>query len=82
MNNQLTTLNYLAQYSWLVGILVIWSLVWKGIALWKAAQQEDKAWFIVLLILNTVGILDIFYIYVFAKRNEKIEPENKHEKKS
>lgn len=49
-------------------ILAVWSLIWKGLALWKAAQNEAKAWFIVMLILNTVGILEILYIYVFSKK--------------
>jgi len=59
-----------------ISILAIWSLTWKGIALWKSARNHDKAWFIALIILNTVGILDIFYIYVFSKR-EKTPQENK-----
>lgn len=52
-------------------ILIIWSLIWKGIALWKAARYGDKAWFIALLIINTAGILEIFYIYVFSKRESQ-----------
>ena len=38
----LTTLN---DYAWLIGLLAAWELVWKGIALWKAARAEDKAWY-------------------------------------
>jgi hypothetical protein len=49
-------------------ILVIWSFVWKGIALWYAGGKKDKIWFIVLLLLNTVGILDMLYIFIFSKR--------------
>ncbi len=49
-------------------VLVVWSIYWKGRALWKAARNEDKAWFVVLLIVNTVGILEILYIYFFSKR--------------
>ena len=52
----------------LLVILILWSLAWKGIALWKAAQSNAKGWFIVLLIVNTVGILEILYIFVFSKR--------------
>jgi len=48
-------------------LLAVWSIVWKGFALWKAARQGDKAWFIVMLVVNTVGILEILYIYVFSK---------------
>ena len=46
----------------------IWSLVWKAFALWKAAGKKDKVWFVALIILNTLGILDILYIFVFSKR--------------
>lgn len=47
--------------------LMVWSLFWKGWALWRAAKNDAKAWFIVLLILNTAGILEILYIFVFGK---------------
>ena len=66
---------YSPSFTLVVVILVIWSLIWKGIALWKAARYGDKTWFIALLIINTVGILEIFYIYVFSKReSKKLEP--------
>ena len=48
-------------------IFVIWETVWKGIALWKAAKETQKYWFIAILILNTLGILPILYIFVFKK---------------
>lgn len=48
-------------------LLVFWSLIWKGIALWKAAQRNASAWFIIMLILNTLGILEIIYIFLIAK---------------
>ncbi len=54
----------------LLTILILWSLTWKGIALWKAARNSAKAWFIVLLIVNTVGILEILYIFIFSKKSE------------
>lgn len=49
-------------------LLAIWSIVWKGIALWIAAREGHKPWFIILLILNTAGILEIIYIIFFSKR--------------
>jgi|GEM_PF-1037687 len=53
----------------LLTVLVIWTLVWKGLALWKAARNGAKIWFIVLLLVNTVGILDlIYYLYAHKKR--------------
>jgi len=58
---------------WFIVLAAIWTIIWKGIALWKSAKNNDKAWFIVLLIVNTLGILEIFYIYVFSKRPSKKE---------
>lgn len=49
------------------GVLALWSLVWQGMALWKAARNDDRYWFLALLLLHTAGILDILYLFVFAK---------------
>jgi len=51
--------------------LFAWSLVWKGLALWKAAQKGSKPWFIAFLIVNTLGILEILYYYVFSEPRTK-----------
>lgn len=60
-------------------VVIIWSLVWKGWALWLAARRHEKVWFIILLIVNTVGILDLIYIFGVAKQKDvkspKIPPE-------
>lgn len=48
-------------------IILIWSAVWKGIALWKSARKRHLVWFIVLLVVNTLGILEILYIFLFSK---------------
>ncbi len=56
---------------WLLGLIFIWSIAWKGFALWKAAKKESKTWFVILLLVNTVGLLEIFYIFVFSKYNPK-----------
>jgi hypothetical protein len=51
----------------ILAAIFIWSYVWKLLALWKAATQKSVVWFIVLALVNTVGILDILYIFVFSK---------------
>ncbi len=43
--------------------IVIWSLLWKGSALWLAASKRQLLWFLVLLVVNTLGLLEIFYIF-------------------
>jgi hypothetical protein len=53
-------------------LLLIWSLVWKGFALWYAARNHQKAWYIVLLVLNTAGILEILYIAFFRKNKNDV----------
>lgn len=45
----------------------LWTIPWKGWALWKAARAGSKPWFVALLLVNTLGILEILYIYVFSK---------------
>lgn len=49
-------------------LIAIWGLVWKGFALWRAGRNYQKIWFIVLLVANTVGILEILYIFCFSKK--------------
>lgn len=53
-------------------IIVLWSLIWKAIALWKAARNNQRNWFIIILVLNTVGILEIIYLFRFAKTRMKL----------
>jgi Family of unknown function (DUF5652) len=48
-------------------LLVLWSLFWKGLALWHSAKKSQPWWFVILLILNTVGILEIIYLFAIAK---------------
>jgi divalent metal cation (Fe/Co/Zn/Cd) transporter len=51
-------------------IIVAWSLVWKGLALWKSAREGSNIWFVVMLIVNTVGILEILYLFVFSNKKK------------
>jgi hypothetical protein len=66
--------------SWLVfmPILIIWSLFWKALALWHSARRDQPWWFLVLLILNTVGILEIIYLFgVIKLKKEELFPKFK-----
>lgn len=58
--------------------LIIWSLFWKGLALWHSAHENNKNWFIAILVLNTVGILEILYLFVFAKKKFDIKTVSKN----
>ena len=59
-------------YAILFLLLMIWTFIWKGVALWKAARNNQKNWFVMLLILNTFGILEIIYIFYFSQPNKSI----------
>ena len=52
-------------------IIVMWSLVWKGLALWKAARKNSAVWFVILLVVNTLGILEILYLFLFSETGKK-----------
>lgn len=54
-------------------VLYLWSILWKGLALWKSANLKQRNWFVAILILNTVGILEIAYLFFFAKQKLKLK---------
>lgn len=56
----------------LLSVLVIWDLVWKLLAAWKAAKNKHKIAFIFILIINSVGIIPILYLaYDKYKKSDK-----------
>ncbi len=58
--------NFGGQFFIIIMGLFFWTIFWKGIALWRAANRGDTWWFIALLLVNTLGILEIIYLFVFA----------------
>jgi len=58
----------LTNNQWLITLAMIWTVPWKGVALWKSARRQDKWWFVALLLMNTLAILEILYIFVFSKK--------------
>ena len=50
--------------------LVLWELIWKGLALWKSSQNKQKVWFVAILAINTLGLLPIGYL-VYRKIIDK-----------
>jgi hypothetical protein len=58
-------------------LAILWILPWKGVALWKAARNDQKGWYVVMLIIQTLGALEILYILFFQKnRNTGLRPYN------
>ncbi len=55
---------------WII-VISIFELVLKMIAMWKAGRRNQLAWFIVIGIINTAGILPL--IYLLTNRNKETE---------
>ena len=51
-------------------LLLLWTLPWKGIALWRAAGNKHLWWFVAIFLVNTLAILEIIYIFAFSKKKE------------
>ncbi len=49
-------------------LIMLWVLPWKIYSLWTAAKRGDKKWFIILILVNSLAILDIIYIFAIAKK--------------
>lgn len=58
---------------WLIVLILLWTLPWKGVALWKSARNGQKIWFVVLFLVNTLAILEILYLKFWQRKEEKIE---------
>lgn len=70
-------LNFLVNNWWLVAAIAIWSIPWKGWALWRAAKRNHWWWFVIILVLNTIGILEIIYIFfVTGKKKDELQSQN------
>ena len=50
-------------YNIVLILLTLWTIPWKIYAVWHAVKNDHRTWFAVLLILNTLAILEIYYIF-------------------
>jgi hypothetical protein len=67
-----TLVAYISANPWIIPV-IIWSIIWKLIALWKAAKNNHLTVFIVLAFLNTIGIAEIAYLlYLYIKSKKEI----------
>lgn len=52
----------------IIVLLAIWSLFWKGYALWRAGRNKQSIWFTVLFIFESIGLLPMIYLKFFQKK--------------
>lgn len=55
----------------IIALVLAWTIPWKGVALWKAARNRNKIWFILILLVNTLAILEILYIFIFSQKTSQ-----------
>ncbi len=62
-------MSYEISTAWTTAIIIaaVWEMVWKGLALWRAGRRNESGWFVVMLVVNTLGILPIFYLLTHKK---------------
>ncbi len=54
-----------------ISVIVLWVLFWKAVALWTAARRGHRLWFVLMLILSTLGILEIIYIASYGREKKE-----------
>ncbi|MDP2705215.1 MAG: DUF5652 family protein [Patescibacteria group bacterium] len=59
---------FIEQNAGLISFVLILITILKGLALWKAAQLNQKWWFIAILFINSLGILEIVYLLLISKK--------------
>jgi hypothetical protein len=65
-------IDWVIAHPFLFLVIAIWAFFWKGMALWRSAGLRHKYWFVSILLLNTLGIIEIIYLY-FIARKYKVE---------
>lgn len=64
-----------ALFWFMFALTAVWVVGAKGYALWHAARNYQRAWFVALLIINTFGILEVIYVVWFrADKDENRTP--------
>ena len=58
----------------LIFLAAVWTAVLKGFALWHAARAGQTWWFVALLVVNTLGILEIIYLIWFRPKSNSATP--------
>jgi hypothetical protein len=61
---------WMGRFWWAITLFIVWTTFWKIWALWRSARNNSKIWFAFLFLLNTIGILEIIYIFGFSKKRK------------
>ena len=68
----------MSSWYWFVPLVLIWTLAWKALGLWHSAKRDQPWWFLAMLVFNTMGILEIIYLFgVLKLKKEQLMPKFK-----
>ncbi len=51
----------------IAGVAIL-TYILKGFALWRAGRNNHGGWFVALLILNTLGVLEVIYLLTAGRK--------------
>jgi uncharacterized RDD family membrane protein YckC len=54
-----------------LSFVLLWTIIWKGLALYRAGANRSPGWFLALIVFNTLGILEILYFFVFSRKRKR-----------
>ncbi len=57
-------------------VTALWTIVWKGFGLWRAARNQQKYWVLAMLIINDLGIIEIIYLLWFRSDKKSMMPQS------
>lgn len=62
-------IEHIPPFALILGFVIVFLLTTavKAFALWHAARNKQVFWFVALLVLNTLGILELVYLLAFRK---------------
>ena len=55
------------EFPWWIYPVLVWSLFWKGIAMWRSARNNQIGWFVASLVINSFGLISIIYLFWFQE---------------
>jgi membrane protein YdbS with pleckstrin-like domain len=70
------------ELNFVYAVAAIWSIIWKAISLWYAARNSQKWWYIAIMFVNTLGVLEIVYLVFFQKEKPWIHKIRKQSSQS
>jgi Family of unknown function (DUF5652) len=65
--SNILTMPQIHAFAPILPVLLLWEGFWKGLALWHSGRRGQAWWFVMILVVNTVGILPIIYLFAVAK---------------